>query len=97
MAKGIFPKHHWRELLAHLGTDKSEFVEIEITQYGVIVDHTMVSFITDTDADYEFRVARADLLKTDTEELVTLHYETDQLSVICEVAGTLVRMPAVAL
>jgi hypothetical protein len=97
MAKGIFPKHHWRELLAHLRAETSEFVDIEITQYGVIVDHTMVSFITDTDSDYEFKVLRTELLKTDTEELVTLDYEADQLSVICEVAGTLVRIPAVAL
>ncbi|TCK06967.1 hypothetical protein [Marinobacterium mangrovicola] len=98
MAKGFFPKQHWVEVLAHLDSDSTEPVEIELNQYGVIVDHTMVSFITDTDKDILLEVERAGLLKSDFAGLVVLEYRApDCLRISDETAGQSVDVRVLAL
>lgn len=79
MAKGIFPLGHWNDVLAHVASHQELEVEIEITQYSVIIDHTMVSFITDATEDVGFVVSREALLKTNSTSLVTIEFSKNSI------------------
>lgn len=77
MFRGIFPKSHWNDLLDHLERDAQEIVEVEICRDGVVVDHTLVSFISEIDDDVTLLIERDELLKTRTQGLVELKYESN--------------------
>lgn len=98
MAKGFFPKQHWAEVIAHLDEETTEPVEIELNQYGVIVDHSMVSFITDTEEDFVLEVDRAGLLQSGFAGLVMLEYlAPDRLRISDEAAGQSIDVAVLAL
>jgi len=74
MFRGIFPKTHWNDLLDSLVKHDTQLVEIEINRDGVVVDHALVSFISEVDEELTFYVALDELLKTRTLGLVELKY-----------------------
>ena len=77
MFRGIFPKTHWNDLLDSLEREAGEVVEIEICRDGVVVDHTLVSFISEVDADVQLLLERDSLLTTRTQGLVELKYDSN--------------------
>lgn len=77
MFRGIFPKTHWSDLLDSLEREASEIVEVEICRDGVVIDHTLVSFISEIDEDITLLVERDELLKTRTQGLVELKYDSN--------------------
>ena len=82
MFRGIFPKTHWNDLLDHLEKSGPDIVEVEINRDGVIVDHELVSFISELDDDVVMLIERDKLLETRTEGLVELkHYSNESLLV----------------
>ncbi len=84
MVRGYFPAHHWHDVLRYVADADDLWVNIEITEYSVIIDHTLVSFITETDQDVEFRVKRQELLTTDTQGMVEVSWDGTGLFTICD-------------
>ena len=57
-----------------------DIVEVEINRDGVIVDHELVSFISELDDDVVMLIERDKLLETRTDGLVELkHYSNESL------------------
>lgn len=78
MFRGIFPKTHWSDLLDTLESETHDIIELEICRDGVVVDHALVSFISEVDDDVQLLVERAELLKTRTQGLVELKYNSNE-------------------
>jgi len=87
MFRGIFPKTHWSDLLDHLERDAEEIVEVEICRDGVVVDDTLVSFISEIDEDVRLLIERDELLKTRTQGLVELKYDSNDTLLVEDAAG----------
>lgn len=87
MFRGIFPKTHWSDLLDHLERDAEEVVEVEICRDGVVVDDTLVSFISEIDEDVRLLIERDELLKTRTQGLVELKYDSNDTLLVEDAAG----------
>ena len=82
MFRGIFPKTHWNDLLNYLDHSGPDIVEIEFSRDGVIVEHSIVSFITEVDHEVALLVEKEKLLTTRTDGLVELkYYSNDALLV----------------
>lgn len=80
MFRGIFPKNHWNDLLDYLEKSGPDVIEVEINRDGVIVDHELVSFISELDDDVVMLIERDKLMKTRTDGLVELkHYSNESL------------------
>ena len=87
MFRGIFPKSHWSDLLDQLERDAQEIVEVEICRDGVVVDDTLVSFISEIDEDVRLLIERDELLKTRTQGLVELKYDSNDTLLVEDSAG----------
>lgn len=87
MFRGIFPKTHWNDLLDHLERDADEVVEVEICRDGVVVDDTLVSFISEIDEAVVLLIAREELLKTRTLGLVELKYDSNDTLMVEDAAS----------
>jgi hypothetical protein len=87
MFRGIFPKTHWSDLLDHLERDAQEIVEVEICRDGVVVDDTLVSFISEIDEDVRLLIERDELLKTRTQGLVELKYDSNDTLLVEDAVG----------
>lgn len=77
MFLGIFPRTHWNDLLDSLEKSGDELIEIEFNRDGVIVNHMLVSFITELDEETTVYVTLAELLRTRTQGLVELKYHSN--------------------
>ena len=87
MFRGIFPKTHWSDLIDTLEKETHDIVELEICRDGVVVDHTLVSFISEVDDDVQLLVERAELLKTRTQGLVELKYDSNDTLMVEDAAS----------
>ncbi len=87
MFRGIFPKTHWSDLLDHLERDAEDIVEVEICRDGVVVDDTLVSFISEIDEEVRLLIERDELLKTRTQGLVELKYDSNDTLLVEDAAG----------
>jgi hypothetical protein len=84
MFRGIFPKTHWNDLLDSLVKQDTQLVEIEINRDGVVVDHALVSFISEVDEELILFVTLNDLLKTRTLGLVELKYFSNEKLLVAD-------------
>lgn len=87
MFRGIFPKTHWSDLLDHLERDAEAIVEVEICRDGVVVDDTLVSFISEIDEEVRLLIERDELLKTRTQGLVELKYDSNDTLLVEDATG----------
>lgn len=80
--RGIFPKTHWNDLLNYLEANGPEIVEIELNHDGVVVDHSLVSFISELDEDVVLLVEKDKLMTTRTNGLVEIKYHSNDAILI---------------
>ncbi|HCH23821.1 MAG TPA: hypothetical protein DE179_05935 [Oceanospirillaceae bacterium] len=87
MFRAIFPSTHWRDVLDLLDTENSRIVEIQINRYGVIVDDTLVSFISEIEDEVMLFVQRDKLRSTRTNGLVEIRYHSNHKLLIEDAAN----------